>query len=93
MAEYDFEKAYNEVLDYSIDWTKALATSETISTSSWTAETGITVGSNSHDNSSTTVWLSGGTDGSYYKVKNVVTTSASRTMARYFNLYVHDRRV
>ena len=59
-----FRKDPNAVLDYVIDWgTNYLASDETISTATWTEGTGITKDSDSKTDTTTTIWLSGGTAG------------------------------
>ena len=55
------------VLDYVFDWTEWLATGETITDHTITADTGITVDSSTEDAGKVTVWLSGGTAGINYK--------------------------
>jgi hypothetical protein len=45
------------VLDYGFDWSKWLGT-DTISTSTWTVPVGITKDSDTHDTTTTTIWLS-----------------------------------
>lgn len=86
-----FVKDPDSVLDYGLDWSSWLADGEIISTSSWTAESGITVDSDSKDSSSTTVWLSGGTDGESYLVTNTITTSGFRTVERSIRIMVAGR--
>jgi hypothetical protein len=74
------EKDPNEVKDWTLDWgAKRLADAETISTSSWTIPTGITKDSDTDADTTTTVWLSGGTAGVHYTLTNRVTTSQGRT--------------
>ena len=70
------------VLDYAFDWTEWLATGETITDHTITADTGITVDSSTEDDGIVTVWLSGGTAGINYKVACLITTSAGRTDER-----------
>lgn len=80
------------VLDYSFDWGEHwLAVGETISTSTWTVETGITADSNSHDATTTTVFLSGGTAGENYQVTNHITTSQARQDERSLTIQVRQR--
>lgn len=69
----------DEVLDYRLDWTDRLA-GDTISTSVWAAESGITIDSDVHDDTAATVWVSGGTHGTTYRMTNTITTAAGRTM-------------
>jgi len=66
------------VLDYAFDWTGWLATGETISSYTVTAQSGITLDSDSATDDTVTVWLSGGTSGSRYRVSCKITTNAGR---------------
>ena len=89
-----FRKDSDAVLDYTIDWTDYLtATSpiDSISTSTWTEPTGITV--NSSDNSAlkTTVWLSGGSVGSKYRLTNRIVTTGGRTDDRTITIVVVNK--
>ena len=81
------------VLDYGFDWSGSgwLAVGETISTSNWTVEAGITKDSDTNDTTTTTIWLSGGTAGEDYTVTNTITTSASRTDERSIIVAVRER--
>ena len=87
------------VLDYEFDWTRWLATGETIAVDSETgeklititADTGITVDSWTEDDGKVTVWLSGGTAGINYKVACKITTSAGRTDERTIWIKVVER--
>lgn len=83
-------------LDYSISWLDWLASGETISTSSWAAEVGITIMSDaghlpSKTDTTTTVWLTGGTIGARYNVINTITTSAGRKEERTITMMVGNR--
>ena len=79
------------VLDYVFDWNEWLATGETITDHTITADTGITVDSSTEDDGKVTVWLSGGTAGINYKVACLITTSAGRTDERTIWIKVVDR--
>lgn len=74
-----FSKDPDEVKDYGFDWEPALGT-DTITDSTWIPESGIVVDSDDNDNTTTTVWLSGGSAGEIYKVTNRVVTAAGRTL-------------
>jgi hypothetical protein len=74
------EKDPNEVLDYQVDWTAKLSQGETISTSQFIVDGGVTVQSSSNTSSTTTVWLTGGTEGATANILNRITTSGGRTM-------------
>ena len=79
------------VLDYVFDWTEWLATVETITDYTITADTGITVGSSTEDAGKVTVWLSGGTAGINYKVACLITTTEGRTDERTIWIKVVER--
>jgi hypothetical protein len=84
------DKDKDEVLDYTIDWSARLAT-DTIATSTWFLDTGITATMDSFDTTSTTIWLQGGTDGVKYLCLNRVTTSGGRTMDQTVALKVKEK--
>lgn len=67
------------VKDYQINWAARLAAGETITTSTWEVTTGLTKDSDTHTDSTTTVWLSGGTVGVTYTATNRIVTSDGRT--------------
>lgn len=90
------------VLDYVFDWKPRthgvsgatsdwLATGETISSYTVTAETGLTKDSDSESDGVVTVWLSGGTAGENYKVACKITTTAGRTDERTIWIKVVER--
>jgi hypothetical protein len=86
----------DEVLDYGLEWSDVLEDGETISTSSWTATAGITLGTSgatapSISSTQTLCWLSGGTAGSIYTITNRIVTSESRTYDRSFDGPVQTR--
>lgn len=87
-----FIKDSDAVLDYKFDWSSWLASGETVSTRTITADTGITVDSDDITDTSTsvTVWLSGGTSGQNYKVNCEIVTSDSRTAQRTITIRVRD---
>jgi hypothetical protein len=97
-----FIKDPNAVLDFKFDFAALtngsgtsnwLATGETISTATVTADTGLTVDSSSITDTSTsvTVWLSGGTANTDYDVLCRIVTSASRTDDRTMVIKVRQR--
>lgn len=85
-----------EVLDYSFDWDDFwLGDGETISTSEWSvsAENGETpaaliVDSSSNTTSLATVWVSAGTVGVIYRMRNTITSSQGRTAVRTIYLQI-----
>ena len=83
-------KTSAEVLDYTVDWDDNwLADGETISTSVWSIyaenqESVIQLSEDSESETSTTatIWVSGGTVGCRYRLRNTITTSEGRTGVR-----------
>ena len=72
-------KGTNEVYSYTVQWSAELD-ADTISTSSWTVDAGITNDNDVDDGgTTTTIDLSGGTAGITYKLTNIITTAASNT--------------
>lgn len=88
----EFLKDPDAVLDYVFDWASWLATSETISTSTfyvdgvvfgtlpWTIS--LVMDSKSATSTTTKVWLSAGTEGERYRITNRITTNQGRTEDR-----------
>jgi len=81
--EIVWDKTPNEVLDYTVDWRNWLG-SDTISTDSWEVDTGITAGTTIDNGALRTIWLSGGTAGTTYKITNIIETVGGRTAKRSF---------
>lgn len=81
----------NETLDYQIDWSERLDEGDTISLSAWTADVGLTASNPSATDTTTTIWLSGGTAGERYNVHNRVTTVGGRIMDQTMEIEVRER--
>lgn len=79
------------VLDYAIDWSDWLQSGETISTSAWTVQTGLTAGSTGNNGTIASIWLSGGTAGTTYTATNRITTNQGRTDDRTLRIPVESR--
>lgn len=86
-----FTKDPESVLDFGFDWSDWLASGETISSHTVTAETGITKDSDTEASGVVTVWLSGGTVGTTYTLECKIVTSASRTDERTMTVKVQER--
>ncbi len=90
--EYDNTGAFirkdpASVLDYTINFTNWLASGDTITgTPTWTADTGITKGTETNTTTAATLFLSGGTAGDIYEIKCVAVTGNGRTVARRFRV-------
>ena len=85
-----FQKDPSDVLDYTFRWQRWLD-GDTIVTSTWTTESGLTIDSESETIDSATVWVSGGRDGEEYIVTNTITTITGRTKEKSFILKVEDQ--
>jgi len=84
----EFDKDPDAILDYQIDWSSWLD-GDVISESSWPeVQDGITKESDSHDDSTVTIWISGGILGKKLKAVNRIITVGGRTDDRtiYFNI-------
>ena len=79
------------ILDYSINWSSWLVTGDTITTSTWTAEAGIMIDSDTNTTTATTVWLSGGTAGESYDVTNHIVTDDGREDDRTITILVREQ--
>ncbi len=88
MAIDVFKKAPGAVEDYTVDWVDFLNTGVTISTSTWAADSGITIDSDSKSTTATTVILSSGTHGKSYIITNTVTLSDSVVSKRAIKITV-----
>lgn len=84
-------KGPNDVLDYVFPWSTWLSTGETILTSTITVPAGLTMDSESHTDTTATVWLSGGTLGQSYEVVNRITTNQLRTVEKTMQVVIHKR--
>jgi hypothetical protein len=82
-----YVKDPDAVLDYKVDWSAWLLTSETISTSIWVVPTGIVQNSASSTTTAATIWLSGGTAGTTYELTNRIVTNQGRTNDRTIRVY------
>lgn len=100
MADNYKVKDPDAVLDFGFDWKPKthgtgsmdwLETRETISSYVITAETGITVDSDSENDGAVIVWLSGGTIGEWYSVTCRIVTSSGRKDGRTIMIHVEDR--
>lgn len=90
-----FYKDADEVLDYLLDWSPRLTGGDTITTSQWimpTPTTGnIVKDSDTKTASTTTIWLSAGTDGQSYSLVNRVITAGGRTMDQTCIIRIKER--
>lgn len=87
----DHKKDPDATLDWIFDWNDWLTEFETISTSEFIVDPGITIESNGNTQKTATVWLSGGTAGEVYRVTCRITTSEGRADDRSFTLRCTNR--
>jgi hypothetical protein len=90
MSVVSYKKDPDAVLDYLLDWSDWLV-NDTIATSTWSSDSGITVDSDSNTTTTTTVWLSGGTAGTDYIVTNHVVTAGAREDDRSIKIRCQER--
>lgn len=83
-------KAPDEVRDYSIDWTTRLLSGDTIATSSYVLDSGITEVATSKTDTATVIRISGGTLGERYKVENEVVTVDGEVLEEVFYIAVRE---
>lgn len=93
VATKTFDKTPTEVLKVGVNWSKRLRSQgATISTSTWTTPSGsgvVTLGdASAHDDTRTTVLVSGGTTGTVYPITNRIVTSDGQTLERKINIDV-----
>lgn len=77
-------------LDYGFDWTKLLG-DDTIQESTMSVPDGLVEGDSDHDNMTSFVWLSGGTEGETYQVTNRIVTAGGRAIHRSMRIQITDR--
>lgn len=85
-----YTKDPQETWDYHIDWAGMLTPGDTVTASVWEVPAGLTVESDTFDGTSTTIVLSGGSNGGNYVVQNTVTTDQGSVGERSFLLMVRE---
>lgn len=78
-------------LDYAVDWTGWLREGETITASTWNAPDGLTTSLPGHADGIATIWVTGGTIGTSYRLTNHITTSEGREDERSITVVATDR--
>ncbi len=91
MGLQKFTKQPNDVLDYDIDFSDWLVSGDEVESVTVTAETGITVDSTNITSEIVKIWLSGGTDGSSYKVTALAVTEGGRTKEKEFIIKIKEQ--
>jgi hypothetical protein len=86
-----FTKDPSALLDYAIDWTDWLETTDTISSAVWTVPTGLVLEDQTETEFVASAWLSGGVVGTKYNVACLITTTAGRLDERTFTISIKNK--
>lgn len=88
-----FQKSAIAELDYTFDWRLWLTGDEVIAGSEWVLPEALTLESSSYTNTTATGYISGGTAGQTYTVRNRITTDSNppKIDQRSFQLYIAER--
>lgn len=87
----EYEHAPASKLDYGFDWNPWLAVGETIVSSTWILDAGLTQSDEDNVAGVTSVFAAGGVAGTSYKLKNTITTSSGRIDSRTIRLSCKNR--
>lgn len=96
---YVIDKDPEARLDYQLVWSDWLPSGDTVSASTWTAETisgdtdPINITGNTFTDTLTTVTLNGGTEGNIYKIYNQITTDGGLIDRKFFRIKVQARSI
>lgn len=85
-----FNKDPSARKDYGFNWAPWLD-GDTISTSTWTLDDGITNYLSTNTATTTTIWLSGGTPGQDYTATNQITTAGGRIEQQSLKIQVREQ--
>ena len=85
-------KSPNDDYEFTQDWATEIGV-DTIATSTWTVEAGVTKGVESNDTTTATLWVSGGDAGKVYRVANQITTTGGRTHEQEWYLTIQIQTV
>jgi hypothetical protein len=85
-----FRKDPDAIVDFGVPWAAWLV-SDTITASAWLVPTGITSVLQTNTTTSATIWLSGGTVGTEYALRNRITTVGGRTQDQTIYVTIEER--
>ena len=80
-------------LDYSLDWSDWLAGDDSIASSVWSSDDGLTLSGPTIYGSLTTIWVQGGASRTWYAVTNTVTSAQGRKDQQTIRMYITDEAV
>lgn len=86
-----YQKDPAATLPYGWDWSAWLEAGDTITAAAVTVPAGLTEEAETHDDTTVTVWLSGGTVNENYTVTCQITTDGGMTDQRSIRIQVRDR--
>lgn len=86
----DYTKDPDETIDYVFNWKPELD-GDTISTSSFVLPDGLTSVSTSNTTTTATIFVSGGSEGSTYRITNRIVTAGGRTRDRTIYVLVIEK--
>lgn len=86
----DYVKDPDSVIDYEFDWAAEL-NGDTIASSDFLLPDGLVEGSTDFTDTTTTVFVSGGSAGALYRITNRVTTAGGRTFDKTIMILVQER--
>jgi len=86
-----FTKQPNDVLDYTVDLTKWMASGDTVSSATAAVSpSGLTISVTNGTTSEPKVWASGGANGTEYQITLTVVTTGGRTKEFEFKIVVAE---
>jgi frataxin-like iron-binding protein CyaY len=87
-----FTKDPDATLDYQVDWSELLdSVSDYIVSAATSADSGITVHTQTFTSAAHTIWLRGGTVGQRYRVRSKIWTQGNRVDERTITILVRER--
>lgn len=79
------------LLDYAVDWSDYLATGDFIVSAETSAQSGITIASQSFTSAIHTIFLEGGTEGEEYEITSRIFTNGGRRDDRTFLIIIEEK--
>ena len=86
-----YDKDPNSTLDYLVNWSTWLQVGEVITDHEVVKQGSIVIDSSTNDDTTVTVWISGGQIGEYTQVTTRVSTNQGRIEDKTFRLVVKER--